>query len=508
MLIVENQEVILGPPGTGKTTTIMNRIEEDLQQYSAEEIALVSFTRKAVQEAVDRVCQRFKIGRSKFGYFKTVHAMCYHLLSCNRNDLMSREDYAELGAIFGYKLTAHIDMEEGALILPDQEKGSKMLFLDNLARTMRRPLHDVWKEANSDIMWQEIDRFVKGYEKFKKQNYKMDFTDLLEKYIREGEPVPVKSAYIDEAQDLSRIQWEVLQRCFSNAEKVTIAGDDDQSIFKWSGADLNTFLSLKGNVRVLAHSWRLPVAVHNKAAAVIKRVKQRFDKEFTPTEETGKINYISSLDVLKLDPNVKTLILVRNTYLLKEVYEFLSNRGLNFTGRNGYHSINEEHVKAILAWEALRKGDAISLENVRAIYELLRVGEVLSRGGKAALSKLDRESEHFSWETLRDHYGLLSMPIWHKALVGIPLDKREYYIGLLRRKNRLTADANIHVNTVHGVKGGEADHVVILSDMSRRTYDEMQKDPCSEHRVFYVAVTRAKKELTIVMQQGRHGYTL
>lgn len=508
MRIAENQEVILGPPGTGKTTEILNRIEKDLTKMQPEQIALVSFTRKAVQEAVERVCTRFKLSRNRFGNFQTVHAMCYRLLACNKSDLMSKNDFMELGEIFGYELTASINMEDGALILPDREKGSKILFLDNLARTMRRPLRDVWKEANADISWAEVERFATGYATFKKQNNKMDFTDLLEKYIAEGKPVEdVRHCYIDEAQDLSRIQWEVLQRAFCNAEKVVVAGDDDQSIFKWSGADLQTFLKLEGTPCVLGHSYRLPKAVHGKAAAIIKRVKQRFDKEFTPTEKEGTIKYVSEFDHVKINPEVKTLVLVRNVYLLNKVYDVLKTRGMNFTGRNGFHSINEEHVRAILAWEALRKGDAIKLEDAQAIYEQLRVGEVLSRGGKAELTKLKHQEELFSWETLRDHYGLLSMPIWHKALLGIPVDKREYYISMLRRKQRLTAIANIHVNTIHGVKGGEADHVVIISDMSRKTYEEMQRDPCSEHRVAYVAVTRTKQDLTIVLPQSSYSYS-
>lgn len=506
MRIADHQTVLLGPPGSGKTSTILSMIEQDLTEYKPEQISLVSFTKKAVQEATDRVCAKFKLPRTKFHNFQTVHAMCYRALGCSKTSLMSAQNFAELGAMFGFPLTASISLEDGALVLPDQDKGSKMLFLDNLARTMRRPLKDIWRDADAGFMWAELERFAKEYAQYKKQNFKMDFTDLLDNYIAEGEPSDAKVVYIDEAQDLSRIQWEVLERCFSSAEKVIIAGDDDQSIFKWSGADLQTFLNLQGTKRVLAHSWRLPRAIHAKAGTVIKRVKQRFDKPFSPTENEGKIEYLSSIDHVSIDPEKKTFILARNVYLLNSIYDFLRVRGFNFVGRNGYHSINEEHVVAILAWEALRKGDAITLQQAKLVYDLLRVGEYLERGGKAELTKITQLEENFSWETLHDHYGLKSMPIWHKALLGIPVDKREYYIGLLRQKKKLTATANIHVNTIHGVKGGEADHVVILSDMSKKTYEEMNRDPCSEHRVAYVALTRSKEKLTIVLPQGKYSY--
>lgn len=507
MQIIEDQTIILGCPGTGKTSTILGQIEEDIKHCPPEHIALVSFTKKAVGEAVERVSARFGFARSRLPLFQTIHALCYRSLGCQKNDLMTRENFTELGEILGYQLNANISQEDGALVLSDQDKGSKLLFVDNMARIQRRPLRDVWQDANINVMWQEQERFSKGYRKYKEQTGKMDFTDILDKYIEEGKPIDAEIAYIDEAQDLSRIQWEVLQKCFGAAKKVVIAGDDDQSIFKWSGADLNAFLELKGEKTVLAHSYRLPVAVYNKAATIVGRVKQRFDKPFTPAAHPGKVQYVSFLDAVKVDPTVKTLILVRNVYLLGEVYDFLKLRGINFTGRNDYRSVDVHHVRAISTWEMLRKGEAVPFDNVRNLYEFLRVGDILSRGGKAALSKVDeRETEYFTWETLRDHYGLCSMPIWHKALTGIPLEKREYYIGMLRRKQRLSGEANVHVNTIHGVKGGEADHVIILSDMSKRTYEEMMKDPCSEHRCAYVAVTRSKKDLTIVMPQGKYGY--
>ena len=506
MKIIDQQKVLLGPPGCGKTTSIMTQVEQDLRHYKPEEIAFVSFTKKAVREGVDRVCRKFNLPPSRFPYFQTIHSMCYRQLGCQRNDLMGRREYEELGTILGYELSASNDIEDGMLVIPDKDKGSKLLFFDNMARIMRRDLRDVWKNADSGIMWAEVERFSSVYQKYKDNSGKMDFTDLLSRYIEDGIPTGVKVAYIDEAQDLSRIQWEALSKCFAGVDKLVIAGDDDQSIFKWSGADLHTFLSLKGDVEVLAHSYRLPLAVFNKAASIVGRVKQRFAKPFTPAGHVGAVNYVSSFDHVRINPEESTLILVRNVYLLGRIYADLMIRGISFTGRNGYESVNDEHVKAIIAWERIRKGDAVPLDMVKAMYEQLRVGEYLARGGKVELLNTERSDETFTWETLRDHYGLLSMPVWHQALIGIPLEKREYYIGLLRRKIKLSSAVNVHVNTIHGVKGGEADHVIIISDMSKRTYEEMQKDPCSEHRVAYVAVTRAKEKLTIVMPEGKYSY--
>ena len=87
--------------------------------------------------------------------------------------------------------------------------------------------------------------------------------------------------------------------------------------------------------------------------------------------------------------------------------------------------------------------------------------------------------------------------IWHKS-INMRAELREYYIAALRRGEKLSSEPRITINTIHSVKGGECDNVVILSDISPRTYDEMEKDYDNECRVFYVGVTRAKQNLYIV----------
>lgn len=498
--------MVLGPPGTGKTTTLLKMIEDALLSgIKPEEIAFLSFTKKAVSEAADRACAKFKLNRKRFPLFQTVHSLCFSRLGCSKNDLMTKQNYLDLGAWLGYEFTSSCDMEDGVLT-SGAANGDKFLFLDNISRVRCETIRDTWEAEGFDVSWAELDRFSKGYARYKEKTGVMDFTDLLTKFVEEGLPTKAKIAFIDEAQDLSQAQWRVLQKCFAKVDKVVIAGDDDQSIFKWSGADLNTFLNLEGDKKLLNLSHRLPKAIHRKAQDTIKRVKNRYDKPFESTAEEGSVDYVSSIEQARVVQDESTMILVRNVYLLAPVYEHFKRLGLAYNGRNGFTSISEGHVGAIRAWEAMRKGNSIPLADARLIYEHLRIGPILARGGKVALDKHEDTEEGITWETLRDHFGLLSKPLWHEALTGIPLEKREYYISLLRNKVKITAEPNVFINTIHGVKGGEADHVIIVSDMSKRTYMEMQKDLDSETRVAYVALTRAKKRLTIIMPNGRYSY--
>lgn len=508
MRIAHNQTLLLGPPGTGKTTRLLAKIEEFLEQgYSPESIAFVSFTKKAVREATERASNKFGLPERRFALFQTVHAFCFRALGCTKQNLLGRQNYLEIGAILGYDMTGKYgDMEEGLNAMSNAQPGDKLLFLDNIARVRGVSVRQAWVEAHGDLPWEEVARFSAGYEHYKRNTGLMDFTDLLLKYIEEGRPSDARIVIVDEAQDLSLAQWKVLQRAFAGAESVFIAGDDDQSIFKWSGADLGTFLGLEGEREVLGHSYRLPRTVYSLANRIIHQVEKRFVKEFTPTERVGNVSYIPSLEHLEINPQESTLILVRNVFLLNGVYDHIKRLGYTYVGRGGVRSVTPAHVQAMQAWENMRKGYAISYSDALEIYEYLRIGTVLARGGKAKLQSSEDIDAGYTYETLRDHYGLLSAPIWHEALEGIPLETRDYYQTVLRAGRKISHEPRIVVNTIHGVKGGEADHVIVVSDMAKKTFDEYLNDPDSEHRVAFVAVTRAKERLTIVMPRSRHAY--
>jgi superfamily I DNA/RNA helicase len=82
----------------------------------------------------------------------------------------------------------------------------------------------------------------------------------------------------------------------------------------------------------------------------------------------------------------------------------------------------------------------------------------------------------------------------------------DYYRNVIGAGNH-TKGVRIDVSTIHSVKGAEADHVVLLSDMTRSTYENLKNNPDSEHRAFYVGVTRAAHSLTIVEPSTKLFYT-
>ena len=84
--------------------------------------------------------------------------------------------------------------------------------------------------------------------RFKKEKNLKDFNDLIEEFWLKETLNKFEALFIDEAQDLSLLQWEMVRKIWSRAEKTYIAGDDDQAIFKWAGADVDHFIALKEEV--------------------------------------------------------------------------------------------------------------------------------------------------------------------------------------------------------------------------------------------------------------------
>jgi ATP-dependent exoDNAse (exonuclease V) beta subunit len=79
--------------------------------------------------------------------------------------------------------------------------------------------------AEADIEQSYYRQLVRKYEEFKANEHLVDFFDCLIKYVQEGDSLPVRVVMIDEAQDITALQWRVIEKAFSRAEKVIIAGD-------------------------------------------------------------------------------------------------------------------------------------------------------------------------------------------------------------------------------------------------------------------------------------------
>lgn len=502
----EKVKLVVGPPGTGKTTTLLDMCDLVMREgVYPQEIAFIAFTRKAANEAKHRAMEQFKLSSESLPWFRTLHSLAFQRLGIQCSQVLGLRDYITIAGGLGLHITTKGIAEDGTL--QGFSKGDRLFFTEMMARARIMHLKEYWEMyPNEDIYWYELERLAETLRAYKQAQGKIDFIDMIYKFIAEPSVPELDTLIVDEAQDLSTIQWQMVKVLAHHAKRVWIAGDDDQAIFRWAGADVETFQNFpRCELTVLPQSYRVPKAVIGVAESIISRCKNRITKVWKPRNEHGTIRFVNELDQIDMSRGT-WLLLARNTFFLEQYNEFCIRAGWVFDSVLG-SPVKAATIDAIRIWEHLRKGGESSIAGVKKVYDMMAVKVGVAYGSK---TKLDRAPEEtmVTMQTLRKDYGLLTESIWHEAFDRMPLEERTYFIAALKNGEKLLKEPRIKINTIHGVKGGEADNVVIITDMAQRTFREYHENPDDEHRVWYVAVTRAKENLFVMEPRTKMSYSL
>ena len=487
---------VFGPPGSGKTTHLLDIVQQELSAGTSPlNMGYFAFTRKAATEARDRALQKFPHLEAKtdFPWFRTLHSLAYHCLGAGSADLMSASDYAIFGKEAGLHVTTSLEGEEFIV-----KADNAILNEINIARIRGQDLRSYYNQSVMDIEWHHFELVERAFRHFKAANLLMDFTDLLERLIEQPERLPeLDVLIIDEAQDMSRLQWQLVEALEAKAQRTHIAGDDDQAVFNFAGADVQSFLSHSGRVKVLEHSYRVPAKVHALADKIVNRIQNRQPKTWTPRSEQGEIKYYNRFESVDITEG-EWLVMASTNYMLNDMHDWIKSQGLLFE-RQGHRSIADSVVTAVVGWERLRRGDEINYAVLQKVYKNLPASSV-KRGFKS-LRTADPEVL-FSMKYLKQHHGLLTDVIWHEALTKIGEDQRDYLISILKRGTKLSARPPIQLSTIHGAKGGEADNVLLMTDLSPKFAKDYAKNADDINRLLYVGVTRTRQSLHIVLPKN------
>jgi DNA helicase-2/ATP-dependent DNA helicase PcrA len=488
------REIILGPPGTGKTTRLIDMVSVELARgVPPDRIGYVSFTKRAAREAIDRACSKFQLSRDDFPHFSTLHSLCFRQLGLSSGDVLQGTHLQEFADDIGITIKGNLGDESG--VWEGFHSGDRLLYMENLSRIRNVPLEDMYREFDDGLSWNQLEMVAGGIEQYKRERGLMDFTDMLSEFVSGELNVDLDVLLVDEAQDLSRLQWLVVNQLARGCRRVIVAGDDDQAIYRWAGADVEHFIAMTGNITVLDRSHRVPPALQSAALGIIGEVDNRRPKVWMPRAGAGRLELESAFEEVLITG--ETLVLARNSYLLDRVVEpHFRHVGVEYE-RHGRRSVRESDMEIIRAWETLRRGEPILAAVARKMYEYMLVG-VNIVAGRRALAEWEDE-EMVDAQMLRRRGGMLATDDqnWWVALGKFPEQEVAYIRAVLERRHRL-GQHRVTLSTIHGSKGGEADHVVLLTEMAKRTHREMHVWPEDEMRVWYVGVTRAKERLTLV----------
>lgn len=527
-----NQTTVFGPPGTGKTHHLVTDVLPALLRggYQPEDITYTAFTRVAADVARERVREVVDADDRDLAGFGTLHSLCGRLLDFNWRDRLLAENgergrslLTRFGRESGFQFDFFGEVDDEAdLLTPEGKEGNKLLGWWGWARQSGLegdPLNAAQRfraMSGAPIPPERFVRFAAEYEEFKADLAMADFTDVLLSADRRGLRPATPVVIVDEAQDLSPLQWRIVDRWRQGARHVFLAGDDDQAIYAFQGADASLLLSRtsQGEVTTLGQSYRLPRASHALASYLSAKIGTRQDKPFAAADREGSVQE-RTLYRVPFDNGGTWFVLARNTFLLKPVRSFLESRGIPYQSRRGFCPVRT-YYPAARAVTALARGRVIARDDLAALVYRLEQGADVD---PALRRRVDRSHLHMLPLTVGadDLADLGFSEPWLERLrrepvpvrmLSLPARTRAFLVQLQgeRGLDVFNETPRVTLSTIHGVKGDEADHVALLTDMAAASQRTLDSDPDAEHRVWYVGASRARDGLYLISQSTQTAY--
>ena len=540
-------EKIFGAPGTGKTFTLVKRLQEHLDQNCPfDQTLTTTFTRVAAREIKSRIQEKNNNRFTDKELHYSVRTIDSYLMSkINEDkDICYPNDY----------LTEFYQVRKKKEVNDDKKRNfyAAMKIITKGRITVGEGIESILKYYDAEKQTNTSRRFIiqlaESYENYKKNHLKMDWEDVKYKGLQDK----IKFNHnivlmIDEAQDCNRLEWLIINKLIAVSKNVYIAGDDDQAIYRFKGGEVETFLQLAvDKTTVLDKSPRLNKNIWKLAQAAIHLIpkERRQEKQYTPTNENkhnmphcGLIhefrnkesfekNYLN-MSITDPDVSIHWLFLSRNNDEKDRRY---SNENYNWSQilaknnftwetiekSNGVESgaergttpnVPTDQIQSIETWMTLQRGNKISGKETKEFYKTIPPTLIRDRK-KTSLIRTDSiilKDGQYGYGDLKSKFYLdanINVP-WFEIL-NLKTHNGEYYADYIQYLKNIMENGNykkskrILLSTIHGAKGLESANTVLNCDWPRlpyETYCKGKKDRDDELRIFYVGVTRTKYNL-------------
>ena len=510
---------IFGPPGTGKTKTLLDIVEKELKENcTPDDIAFLTFTKKARIEAVTRASKLLKVDSKKFPYFSTLHSIAWKVGGFQPKNKMTTKHWFEFANLMKqHRVSGDTDIkvDKTQSEMGGEIASNKYISLINKARQQRLSIKEFSQRnripEGGYLMLEKVSDLLIEH---KKQLDVYDYTGSIEFIVDEDVDVPkLKVVIVDEAQDLTKLQWALVKKFTAKADRVYVAGDDDQEIYEWAGAEALYFKNLEGKSRVLDKSYRVPRNIAEKSRKLIERIPKhlREQKDWSAVKDGGKIIYLENEKFINYELPGSYYFLATCSYMLNDVTRELRKRG-KFYKRGGDLSIREEVIYAINTWKKLQKGDQVYADSIKNLFNFMKSrnknkpNASLKIGAKKKVDSIDIDKK-YNFNDVKE-LGLLAEADWkwHEALDNLDNPDVVYIEKVFNNGTNLNQEPNIVVNTIYAVKGGEADNVIMFSDLSPAGKRGLKENINEVRKVFYTGMTRAKQNLYIVKQNHEYAF--
>jgi DNA helicase II / ATP-dependent DNA helicase PcrA len=509
-----NCKHLVGAPGCGKTHRLLEYVESLISSgIGPTEIAFVSFTRAAIHEAKRRVSEQFGISGDDLRYFATLHSMAYRSLTLSRDSVVTWKKWGEFCKSVGLRYSSHDGIPDDDQLEPiGNEEGDVLRRFHDWRRSCELPIEEALKRFDPGVYdgWSRARAvwFTRVFEEWKDAEGLYDFCDFLIELASSGWIPPVRVLIVDESQDLSPIQQRIVTYWGEQIGHLLIAYDSDQTIFEFQGADPRWLLNLGGEREFLNQSYRVPQWPSKICQRIIRRNKIRYENSWQGTNEKGEVRFDADLDKtvrLCQSEGGTWYFLARNRFYLSSYVSVLMDAGVPFINLRGF---SPKPTSAVTTAIRLARGEDVTLDDLRHFSDDTRATDWWTRGAKASLERASKDAP----DSPINREGLTrlgALPILSEKVSSletclIPLktekDKKRFHLRIYKRlgMDGLTKDPQVIISTVHGVKGGEAQNVVLDPRMTRRTAQGFDERPEPERRVWYVGASRTQSRLFVL----------
>jgi superfamily I DNA/RNA helicase len=519
---------LIGCPGGGKTTTLSTVwLPRAVEKWGKHAVAVCSMTKTAATEIASRDSG---VPKESVG---TLHALCFRALERPEIAEAHVDEWnagsPELALGGGEPALDEPDMDTRMAGRPgDQAMAACQILRHRMVPREQWPTH--------------LLRFQTRWDDWCQSNGYTDYTGLIERAIASAPVAPgqPRVLVVDEVQDSSALELSLVRRWAEAAEYVVMAGDPWQGIFSFRGADPEAFVGHEvpeENRRFLHQSHRCPRAVHGAAMKLVRAARRQMPHRFEPRDADGKLVRSDARigmpdSVLRhIEPGRSTMLLASCGFHLDAICKTLRREGIPF--HNPYRESNGR-------WNPLR-GGAKRLASFMRISpdawgdrargwtwkelhdwaDMLKADGTFNPRSKDAIRDAAKASRGQSevpltameirgmftdeaWaglSALRAEPNAKRMIEWLRPrLLGSWETKAEYALKVIERRGpkAITTRPDVIVGTVHSVKGGESDRVLVFPDISMAGMREwVGSGRDSVLRQFYVAFTRSREELVL-----------
>ena len=566
---------LFGGPGSGKTTALLDRVEELLAEnddVTFRDVLVVSYTRAAATEVRERLAERLdESPRALRGNVCTMHAKAYELLDLSRGDVVGESEKEDFCDEYGIE---YEDEYEGSRRRSARSTtiGNKIIATSQWLQRTRRDVadwHDVpfkWDDEtvrlppdiddraqtgnkytptwSSDDDRISVPETIRAWRQYKGEHGVVGFADMLERVQQRSLLPNVDYLVIDEFQDITTLQYEVYSEWRPHMDRVMIAGDDDQVVYAWQGADPD--LLLEEDViddNILPNSYRLPSRILNVVNREVSHIDKRQEKDLNPRKEGGRVEGVTNPSMIDLVRNVRrtieedeegsAMILFRARYQLFQFIDEFIDEGIPFTALTDQRMWTDRLTQYVRAIEALDEDEPVGGLQARRLADMLADSAFGTGERDELFDELDEREEAVDVEgleelsvepeTIREYAPFVPDPRAAGDMLRKVTNFQERSVEAYFAGEYAGMDPNrVRVGTIHSAKGREADHVFVATDLTEKVVEQMaatvdQQDrevpgvdeftkrtspvptlTDNERRVFYVGMSRARERLVLM----------